>query len=89
MIIIEVLRSFDRWESLLGEHKWSEFLRSPSEEERGNVSQIFYCTLGTGRHVQKHGELRPRIFQISTCSSSRVRMAKEGRGIGLVPQLDA
>lgn len=55
MIIIEVERSFDSWNSLLGEHKWGEFLRNPTFEEKDRVSQIFYCTLTTGRKVQKNG----------------------------------
>jgi hypothetical protein len=42
-------------ERLLGEHRWSDFLRNPSEEEKGRVSQIFYCTYSTGRQAQKDG----------------------------------
>ncbi|THH27337.1 hypothetical protein EUX98_g6853 [Antrodiella citrinella] len=56
MIIIEVARAFDNWSSLLGEHKWGEFLRNPTFEEKDRVSQIFYCTFTTGRKVQKHGK---------------------------------
>ncbi|KAH8103490.1 hypothetical protein BXZ70DRAFT_734076 [Cristinia sonorae] len=61
MIIIEVARSFDKWETLLGEHKWADFLRLPTHEERDKVSQIFYCKFSTGREVQKHGWLRKDV----------------------------
>ncbi|TCD69395.1 hypothetical protein EIP91_007742 [Steccherinum ochraceum] len=61
MIIIEVDRSFNDWDSLLGEHKWIDFLRSPSQEDKDKVSQIFYCTFSTGRQVQKHGWLRKDV----------------------------
>jgi hypothetical protein len=56
MIIIEVARSFTRWEALLGEHRWSEVFQNPAPEIKDRVSQIFYCTKGNGRMVQKSGE---------------------------------
>lgn len=56
MIIIEVTRDFQRWDNLLGEHRWSEVFQNPLAEHRDRVSQIFYCTFGTGRQVQKYGK---------------------------------
>ncbi|KAK7691949.1 hypothetical protein QCA50_005354 [Cerrena zonata] len=55
MLIIEVLRSFNDWCILLGSHKWSEFLRNPTDEEKQLETKVFYCTLSNGREVQKHG----------------------------------
>ncbi|KDQ56335.1 hypothetical protein JAAARDRAFT_59227 [Jaapia argillacea MUCL 33604] len=55
MIIIEVARNFQGFRELLGEHKWSQFLRNPSDDEKTKSSKIFYCTLGSGREVQKEG----------------------------------
>ncbi|KAK7691957.1 hypothetical protein QCA50_005362 [Cerrena zonata] len=55
MIIIEVLRSFKQWGSLLGLHKWSEFLKNPTNAEKQYETKIFYCVLSSGRQVQKHG----------------------------------
>ncbi|KAJ7467485.1 hypothetical protein FB451DRAFT_1258686 [Mycena latifolia] len=46
-------------ERLLGEHRWSEFLKKPSAEEAGRVSQIFYCVYSTGRQAQKDGSMSP------------------------------
>ncbi|KAJ6579949.1 hypothetical protein DFH09DRAFT_1076855 [Mycena vulgaris] len=61
--------TLDRWlhrdyphpERLLGEHRWSEFLRKPSVEEAGRVSQIFYCVYSTGRQAQKDGWKRINV----------------------------
>jgi len=55
MVIIEVKRDFDCFDRLLGEHKWSEFLRNPSAEELEKVTQVFYCVYNSGRQVQKNG----------------------------------
>ncbi|THH16700.1 hypothetical protein EUX98_g9257 [Antrodiella citrinella] len=57
MVIVEIARSFGGWDSLLGEHKWNEFLRNPTPDERDRVSQIFYCTLASGQEVRDHGWL--------------------------------
>ncbi|KAI6111998.1 hypothetical protein EDD16DRAFT_1728192 [Pisolithus croceorrhizus] len=55
MVIIEVNRDYPHFDRLLGEHRWSEFLRKPSPEEESRVTQIFYCTYHTGRIVEKNG----------------------------------
>jgi len=57
MVIIEVAREYPHFDRLLGEHRWSEFLREPSEQEKDQVTKVFYCTYSTGRQVQKNGEL--------------------------------
>lgn len=56
MIIIEVDRDFDRFDSLLGLHDWESFLKQPTEEDKGKASKIFWCLYNTGRLVQKNGE---------------------------------
>ncbi|OBZ69737.1 hypothetical protein A0H81_10136 [Grifola frondosa] len=61
MVIIEVQRDFAEFDKILGEHKWSEFLKGPSNEEKDRVSKLFFCSLNTGRAVQKHGWKRVDI----------------------------
>ncbi|KAL4249629.1 hypothetical protein ABKN59_006184 [Abortiporus biennis] len=53
IIIAEISKKFDRWNDLLGEHKWSEFLQNPTEEEKEGVSQIFYCKRSNSDAVRK------------------------------------
>ncbi|KAF8145766.1 hypothetical protein K438DRAFT_1991536 [Mycena galopus ATCC 62051] len=60
-IILEVNRDYPQPERLLGEHRWSEFLKKPNAEEAGRVSQIFYCTYSTGRQAQKDGWKRINV----------------------------
>lgn len=56
MVIVEVQREFDGIDRLLGEHRWKDFLKNPSEEEMGKVTKVFFCVYNTGRLVQKNGE---------------------------------
>lgn len=56
MVIIEVNRGYSHFDRILGEHRWSEFLRNPTKDEKERVTQVFYCTYNTGRIVQKNGE---------------------------------
>ncbi|KAK7057940.1 hypothetical protein R3P38DRAFT_2843746 [Favolaschia claudopus] len=60
-VLLEVDCSYPHFERLLGEHRWSEFLKKPTEEEKGRVSQIFYCTYPTGRAAQKDGWKRINV----------------------------
>ena len=55
MVIIEVNRDYAHFDRILGEHRWSEFLQTPTKEEAGRVTQVFYCAYNTGRIVQKNG----------------------------------
>ncbi|KAJ3984766.1 hypothetical protein F5890DRAFT_1514549 [Lentinula detonsa] len=56
MVIIEVDRAFkDEHRTLLGEHRWIEFLKQPSDEERSCCSQIFYSVYTDHRGAQKDG----------------------------------
>ncbi|KAJ7247174.1 hypothetical protein B0H12DRAFT_1125480 [Mycena haematopus] len=60
-ILLEIEREYAEPERLLGEHRWSEFLKNPNAEEAGRVSQIFYCTYSTGRQAQKDGWKRINV----------------------------
>ena len=40
MVILEIERSFRGFDGLLGEHRWSEFLKSLTNEEKDHVSKI-------------------------------------------------
>ncbi|KAF8504915.1 hypothetical protein F5888DRAFT_1659857 [Russula emetica] len=55
MVIIEVDHYFDRFDSLLGKHHWSSFLRNPTKEDGDKVSKVFWCLYNSGRLVQKNG----------------------------------
>ncbi|PFH49617.1 hypothetical protein AMATHDRAFT_147311, partial [Amanita thiersii Skay4041] len=55
MVQFSVSKEFKEPERLLGEHRWSEFLKEPQEDEKELVSQIFYSTYTTDREVQKDG----------------------------------
>ncbi|OBZ69908.1 hypothetical protein A0H81_10374 [Grifola frondosa] len=61
MLIVEIQREVPQLENILGEHTWSEFLRNPGDQEKDRVSRLFFCTLGTGRAVQKEGWRRVDI----------------------------
>ncbi|KAF9237864.1 hypothetical protein BU15DRAFT_48261 [Melanogaster broomeanus] len=56
MVIIEINRDFPHFDRILGEHRWSEFLQKPTQEEKERVTRVFYCTYSTGRIVQKNGK---------------------------------
>ena len=56
MVILEIERSYPDFGGLLGEHKWNEFLKNPTDEEKDRLSQIFYCIYTSGRDAQKDGK---------------------------------
>lgn len=55
MVLIEVDKKYPHNERLLGEHKWKEFLKNPTDEEKDRVTQIFHSLYTTGREAQKDG----------------------------------
>lgn len=55
MVIVEIDRYFDRFESVLGMHSWSQFLKRPTDEEMDKSSKVFWCVYNSGRLVQKNG----------------------------------
>jgi hypothetical protein len=57
IVIIEVDRFFDRFDSLLGKHTWTSFLKHPKSEDEGKASKVFYCRYNSRRLVEKDGEL--------------------------------
>lgn len=56
MVILEIEKTYEHFDRLLGKHKWSEFLCNPTEEEQGRASQVYYCLYKSGREAQKDGE---------------------------------
>jgi hypothetical protein len=55
MVIVEVDRYFEPFDSLLGMHSWSQFLKRPTEEDMDKSSKVFWCVYNSGRLVQKNG----------------------------------
>ncbi|KIM44408.1 hypothetical protein M413DRAFT_24911 [Hebeloma cylindrosporum] len=43
MVLIEVSKSFTDHGRLLGEHRWVDILKNPTEEEKQGSSRIFHC----------------------------------------------
>ncbi|KAH7920600.1 hypothetical protein BV22DRAFT_1020909 [Leucogyrophana mollusca] len=72
MVIIEVKRDYPHFDRLLGEHRWSEFLRNPSDELKNQATRVYYCTYSTGRIVQKNGECPVRVLVLGLgCGAER------------------
>jgi len=65
MVIIEVDRNFEHFDSLLGMHTWSSFLKNPTEEDKDKSSKVFWSKYNSGRSVQKDGE----PFRFGCCPS--------------------
>lgn len=91
MVIIEVAKNCPGVnQTLLGAHKWCEFLKKPEADQVELESRVFYCHHARSREVQKHGmclhlsAIRP-ILMLS--SVSRVEANRRSRQ--LVQQLDA
>ncbi|KNZ72355.1 hypothetical protein J132_03446 [Termitomyces sp. J132] len=61
MVLIEIDKGYPHNERLLGEHRWKEFLRNPTDEEKDRVTQIFYSLYTTGREAQKDGWKRIHV----------------------------
>ncbi|KAG6843893.1 hypothetical protein H0H87_011947 [Tephrocybe sp. NHM501043] len=61
MVLIEVDKKYPHNQRLLGEHRWKEFLRQPTEEETDRVTQIFHSLYSTGREAQKDGWKRIHV----------------------------
>ncbi|KAH9833596.1 uncharacterized protein C8Q71DRAFT_774092 [Rhodofomes roseus] len=55
MLIVEINGEFKDFKAILGEHRWSAFIRKPTNEEKKMSSQVFYCTYSTTREVEKYG----------------------------------
>ena len=72
-VIIEVNRDYLHVDRILGEHRWSEFLRNPSRDEKDRATQVFYCTYHTGRMVQKNGKLSHFLFRGRKVGSATFR----------------
>ncbi len=55
MMLLEVAREFEDSASLLGEHRWSEFLKDPTIDEKGRSTKVFHSFYSRGREAQKDG----------------------------------
>ncbi|KJA28270.1 hypothetical protein HYPSUDRAFT_811264 [Hypholoma sublateritium FD-334 SS-4] len=55
MMLLEVSKDFEDHASLLGEHRWSEFLKDPADDEKGRTTQVFHSFYARGRDAQKDG----------------------------------
>jgi hypothetical protein len=80
MVIIEIKRDFDDFNRLLGEHRWNEFLKNPSAEERDKVTRVYYCVYNSGRQVQKNGVCHKLFFHNN---HRAVRPVQVGKGLML------
>ena len=56
MAIVEIDRTYDHFDRVLGEHRWSEFLKDPNAEEADRVSRVFYSLHNSDREAQKDGK---------------------------------
>ncbi|EIW54091.1 uncharacterized protein TRAVEDRAFT_132647 [Trametes versicolor FP-101664 SS1] len=56
VVVIETSKFGPDFDRLMGEHRWSEFLRGPSNASGQETSSIFPCTLTTQRAVAKSGK---------------------------------
>ena len=54
MVIIEVKKHCPKINSLLGLHKWSEFLKNPASDQVGNESRIYHCRYSTSSELRKY-----------------------------------
>ncbi|CAA7265143.1 unnamed protein product [Cyclocybe aegerita] len=57
MILLEIPKAFTDHGLLLGEHRWGEFLKNPTDEERVRYTQVFHSFYSTVRDAQKDGWL--------------------------------
>lgn len=79
MVLLEIDKSYPHIDRLLGEHRWSEFLKRPTHEEVERVTQIFFSLYDTGRAAQKDGErgfasLRPQRRLMCTTGWKRIHV---------------
>ena len=88
MVIIEVDRSFERFDSLLGMHIWSSFLKNPTDEEKDKASKVFWCHYNSGRLVEKNGEPFPSSLIVLIWEHHHRVEAHQRRGT-LVPRLES
>ena len=57
MILLEISKDYEDTKRLLGEHKWSQFLKDPKEEEKFNKTCVFYSIYTNCRAAAKDGKL--------------------------------
>ncbi|KAF8972767.1 hypothetical protein BDZ97DRAFT_1752620 [Flammula alnicola] len=82
MILLEVSKAFTDHGRLLGEHRWSEFLKDSTEEENPRVTQVFHSFYAKGRDAQKDG------WKVITVSSRWFKGWAPGKGKIVQPYPD-
>ncbi|KDR80823.1 hypothetical protein GALMADRAFT_241280 [Galerina marginata CBS 339.88] len=55
MILLEISKAYTDHGNFLGEHRWADMLKEPSDEEKQSVSQVFHSFYAKGRDAQKDG----------------------------------
>jgi len=55
MILLEISKAFVDHQVLLGEHRWSDFLKNADAEQKGRTTQVFHSIYPTIREAQKDG----------------------------------
>lgn len=59
MVIVEVLREYEHFDRILGEHRWDEFLRQPKADEKGRSSKVYFSTYSNYIDLKKDGYYPP------------------------------
>lgn len=63
MILLEISKAYDKDNKrLLGEHKWSQFLKDPTEEEESYKTCVFHSIYSTCREAGKDGTLDLHLY---------------------------
>ena len=89
MILLEISKKFRDHERLLGEHRWSEMLTEPDNEQENRVSQIFHSFYAKGRDAQKDGSSKFQFQHFCLCNYffKLKRMEKSCYQVNLVQKL--
>lgn len=89
MVLLEIDKKYPHNNRLLGEHRWSEILRNPSNEEQGRASRIFHSFYTTGREAQKDGTRRSSSLPLPLTHARFFRMETYSRREFMVQGLEA
>lgn len=78
-MILEIDKTLPRatLAGLLGEHRWSEVLKEPRDEEKDRVSKVYFCIYGTQRAAQKDGTYGSLLLVRCMLTSGTARRVEE------------